>query len=116
MDLAREGGARPGARLSFKFGEDGPDMEVLELTQDRTVRWRCTAGPEEWVGTEVTFALAPGEKETVLRFTHSGWWEAGDFMAHCSCKWAYFLLSLKSWVEDGRGTPYPEDRKISSWG
>jgi hypothetical protein len=25
-------------------------------------------------------------------------------------------LSLKAWVEDGRGTPYPEDRKISVWG
>jgi hypothetical protein len=37
-------------------------------------------------------------------------------MHHCSTKWAYFLLALKAQLEGGRGTPYPDDMKISSWG
>ncbi len=105
-----------GSVVRFRFAEAGPDMKVLELAPDRLVRWRCVAGRPEWIGTEVSFELAHGDRETIVRFSHGGWKESGDFMAHCNCKWAYFLLSLKAWVEDGRGTPYPEDRKISSWG
>jgi hypothetical protein len=33
-------------------------------------------------------------------------------MAHCSARWAYFLLSLKSYLETGRGTPFPEDLRF----
>ena len=36
-------------------------------------------------------------------------------MAHCSMKWATFLLSLKELVETGRGKPSPEDLKIDNW-
>ncbi len=106
-----------GAVVRFRFGSDsGVEMKVLELSQDRRVRWRCVAGPDEWMGTEISFELSPADRETIVRFAHTGWREAGELMAHCNCKWGYFLLSLKTWVEDGKGTPYPEDRKISSWG
>ncbi len=110
----------PGAVIRFRFQDGSADMEMLELLPDRRVRWRCVAGPEDWVGTEISFDLgaggAAGSRETVVHFAHQGWREAGEYMAHCNTKWAYFLLSLKAWVEDGRGTPYPEDRKISVWG
>lgn len=106
----------PGALIRFRFGDRGHDMKVLELIPDRRVRWVCMDGPDGWVGTEVCFELAPADGETVLHFSHTGWPDAGELMAHWNCKWGYFLLSLKGWVEDGRGTPYPEDRKISSWG
>jgi hypothetical protein len=33
-------------------------------------------------------------------------------MAHCSARWAYFLLSLKGLAETGKGTPFPEDLKF----
>jgi hypothetical protein len=33
-------------------------------------------------------------------------------MARCSARWASFLLSLKSYAETGRGTPFPEDLKF----
>jgi uncharacterized protein YndB with AHSA1/START domain len=110
----------PGSVVRFRFGESGAgmdaNMEMIELSPDRQVKWRCVDGPKEWVGTEISFALSPGARETILHFAHSGWREPVEYMAHCNSKWGYFLLSLKTWVEDGRGTPYPEDRKISSWG
>ena len=37
-------------------------------------------------------------------------------MHHCSTKWAYFLLGLKSGLEGGAATPYPGDMAISTWG
>ena len=36
-------------------------------------------------------------------------------MAHCSTKWATFLLSLRDLVETGKGKPAPADLKISNW-
>jgi hypothetical protein len=105
-----------GGKVEFFFGspERVAVMEVADVT-DTSVTWNCIGGPEEWVGGVLTFDLEPAPGETVLKFTHS-WREPVDFMFHCSTKWAYFLLSLKASVEEGEGTPYPGDLKISSWG
>jgi hypothetical protein len=45
-------------------------------------------------------------------FTHADWREPVEFMAHCSARWAYFLLSLKSYAEIGKGTPFPDDLRF----
>jgi hypothetical protein len=37
-------------------------------------------------------------------------------MHHCSTKWAIYLMSLKSLVETGKGTPNPNDPHISGDG
>ena len=108
-----------GDTLSFHFG--GPDrscaMEVRELVPDERVVWRCTAGPEEWVDTEFTFALSQdgADGETVLLFTNDGWREPVEFMHHCTTKWGTFLMSLKDLLETGRGRPAPDDLRISDW-
>lgn len=114
-----DGESAVGGRLQFFFG--GPEastiMEVTELAPATHVEWRCVAGPDEWVGTRLTFDLKPdAEGETVLLFTHADWREPVEFMYHCSAKWAYYLLGLKSWLEGGESVAYPNDAKISSWG
>jgi hypothetical protein len=48
----------------------------------------------------------------VVLFRPADWREPSEFMAHCSARWAYFLLSLKSLAEAGKGTPFPEDLKF----
>jgi hypothetical protein len=105
-----------GGLVQFSFG--GPDrsvgMEVVEVSDTRVV-WRGASGPDEWVGELFTFALEQTGDETVLMFTNS-WREPVDFMFHCSTKWAYFLLGLKASLEGGKGTPFPGDLQISSWG
>ena len=112
-----EGDPTVGGTLQFWFGrEQGRTVtyDVAEVTDDR-VAWRCVAGPEEWVGQLFTFDLEQSGSETVLRFTQT-WREPVDFMGHCSTKWGYFLLGLKSSLEGGEGTPYPGELQISSWG
>ena len=52
------------------------------------------------------------DAETAVLFTHADWRSPSELMAHCSARWAYFLLSLKSYVETGCGTPFPEDLKF----
>jgi len=108
------GDSKEGSTVEFYFGQPEPAavMEVTRLDPDGQVRWSCVGGADEWVGTKLTFELTPKDDETVVLFTHADWQDPSDFMAHCSARWAYFLLSLKSLVEAGKGTPSPEDLKF----
>lgn len=115
------GASRPGGTIDFRFSSPsgerigGMTMEVLSLDRDRNVHWRCKAGPEEWIGTDVVFQLAPDGDHTIVRFGHRNWRQAVEFTEHCSTKWATFMLSLKDLVETGKGRPSPDDVKIDNW-
>ncbi|GLH74866.1 activator of HSP90 ATPase [Geothrix limicola] len=97
-----------GHTLDFGFCR----MTVLESDPAGLVHWKCSAGPEEWVGTEMIFNLVWKEGQTFILFTHGNWREPVEFMHHCSTKWAAFLLSLRDWLETGAGRPTPHDLKI----
>jgi hypothetical protein len=101
--------------LEFRFKAGGFDMKVLELQPGKRVLWQVVDGPEEWIGTKVSFDLKQDDGYTVVLFKHQGWKEPVEFMHHCSTKWAAFLLSLKSLVETGKGAPAPNDIKIDNW-
>ena len=121
------GDSRVGGSIRVRFlepGNGGPepprergrmDLEITRLDPGRDVAWRVTAGPPEWIGTDVTFTLAPGDGQTLVLFGHRHWREATEFTAHCSMKWATFLLSLKQLAETGTGRPSPDDLKIDNW-
>ena len=115
------GDEQVGGRIEFVFRTESGDikgkmvMEVLELNSDKNVRWRCVDGPPEWVGTDLTFDLSQQDGQTIIMFGHRAWREAVEFTAHCSMKWAVFLLSLRAYVETGKGKPSPHDLKIDNW-
>jgi uncharacterized protein YndB with AHSA1/START domain len=90
-------------------------IRVLTLQPNHSVHWRFESGPTEWIGTEVAFVLKQEGEQTIVLFSHNGWREAVEFTAHCSMKWATFLLSLKNEVETGQGSPSPNDLKIDNW-
>ena len=48
-------------------------MEVVALDFNRKVQWHVTAGPEEWVGTDVTFILSQQDDYTIVLFRHQHW-------------------------------------------
>jgi len=91
------------------------NYELTKLNPDKAVHWRFKAGPAEWIGTDVTFDLSRDGDQTLIVFGHRNWREAVEFMAHCSMKWATFLLSLRELVETGTGRPAPDDLKIDNW-
>jgi uncharacterized protein YndB with AHSA1/START domain len=114
------GESRVGGVITVRFRDHGVekgrmDLEVVKLNPGREVHWRVKAGPSEWLGTDVTFSLAEEGDYTVIAFGHRNWREAVAFTAHCSMKWATFLLSLRELVETGRGRPSPDDLKIDNW-
>lgn len=107
------GAAGVGSIIQFRFGDDGPDFEITELVRGRLVRWRHSGKmPPDWIGTEILFELREDGKQTLLNFSHYNWGQADEFLAHCSSKWAMFMMSIKSCIETGRGQPFPDDVHI----
>jgi uncharacterized protein YndB with AHSA1/START domain len=115
------GESKPGGKIEFTFRTPAGEivgkmvMEVTGHDAPKTVRWRCVDGPPDWIGTRFTFELSKQDDQTILVFGHRDWAEASESMAHCSMKWAVFLLSLKDYVQTGKGNPSPGDLKIDNW-
>lgn len=95
-----------GGTLKFGFPQHELDFKVLEAEPGKSVRWRCTTGPDDWMGTEIRVALEQGEGETKVYFKHAGWREETKFMSHCSSQWAYFLIAMKRHFEAGADMAY----------
>jgi uncharacterized protein YndB with AHSA1/START domain len=110
-----QGDSEVGGVLQFRFGGGGFDMKVLELKPLKRVVWQVADGPEEWLGTKVSFDIKQNGDWTIVLFKHQGWKEPVEFMHHCSSKWAVFLLSLKALRETGKGAPWPNEIKLDSW-
>jgi uncharacterized protein YndB with AHSA1/START domain len=109
------GESKVGGVMQFRFGTGGFDMKVRELGPAKRVLWQVIDGPEEWVGTKISFDLKQSDDWTIVLFKHEGWKEPVEFMHHCSTKWGVFLLSLKSLLETGKGGPWPNEIKLDSW-
>lgn len=109
------GESKVGRVIQFRFGSNGFDMKVLELQPTERVLWQVVDGPQEWLGTRISFDLKQNGNWTSVLFKHADWKEPVEFMHHCSSKWAVFLLSLKSLLETGMGAPWPNEIKLDSW-
>ncbi len=115
-----QGESKVGGTLRFRFSAGGVDvggfeMKVLELNPAKRVLWQVADGPAEWIGTKISFDLKQEGEYVIVLFKHQDWNEPVEFMHHCSTKWAIFLMSLKSLLETGKGTPNPDDIKIDNW-
>jgi uncharacterized protein YndB with AHSA1/START domain len=110
-----QGETKVGGVLQFRFGAGGFHMKVLELRPARRVLWQVVDGPTEWIGTKISFDLAQRGDWTIVLFKHEGWKEPVEFMHHCSTKWGIFLLSLKLFLESGKGASWPNEIKLDSW-
>ncbi len=86
----------------FRQGAFVIQFEVAELEQDEKVRWISRQGPPQWAGTNVTWQLTPVHSGTKLLFTHDGFAQVDERTGRA---WVYFLASLKSYLETGKGTP-----------
>ncbi len=77
-------------------------FEVAELDEGSKVHWISRQGPPQWAGTSVTWQLTPVHNGTKLIFTHEGFAQVDE---RTRGNWVYFLDSLKSYLETGKGTP-----------
>jgi uncharacterized protein YndB with AHSA1/START domain len=97
-----------GSLAEFRFNRWGAGVlqfEVAELDAGEKVRWISRQGPPQWAGTSVTWQLTPVQNGTKLVFTHDGFAQVDEVYERIHGNWEYFLDSLKSYLETGKGTP-----------
>jgi hypothetical protein len=78
--------AQVGAIAEFGFGQSSMKMEVETVEPPPKMAWKALSGPPHWSGTKVFFELEGADSSTVL---------------------------LKGYLENGKGTPNPDD--VAFW-
>ena len=67
-----QGESTVGGVIQFRFPEGGFDMKVLELRPAERMLWELVDGPEEWIGTTVSFDLKQEGDYAIVLFKHQG--------------------------------------------
>ena len=96
-----------GSLGEFRFRPPAGDLqfEVAEVIQNKHLHWISRQGPLHWAGTSVIWQLEPIHNGTRLLFTHDGFVKKDEAYEQTRGNWDYFLDSLKSYLETGKGTP-----------
>jgi uncharacterized protein YndB with AHSA1/START domain len=105
------------ATIEPKVGADGEfgfygrrfvaKVTVEELDPVTRVRW--TVANAAWPANEIEFNLKAVANDTTLVFAHRGFPRADDAYASATTRWGFYLLSLKRYLQTGKGTPNPDD-------
>lgn len=93
------------AEFSFNNGEVKFRMKIVKLIPNRLVVWRCVGGHPEWNDTQITFDLRAQRDKTVMSFSHTHWQSMNGLYPQCNFDWAHYLMSLRAYVERGKGFP-----------
>ena len=104
-----------GEKLEFWFyGHFSAEMMVTALKANELVQWLVTErGIPDWANTEIEFKISRQSYQTILHLRHSKWREDAEMFPECSMHWAIYLLSLKEFVETGKGRPHPYDLPVN---
>jgi uncharacterized protein YndB with AHSA1/START domain len=85
-------------------------VNVQELKPAARVAWKITSsGQPAFADTTVSFDLRADGHDTLLAFAHRGFKQADDGYAGATTRWGYYLVSLKQYLEAGKGSPNPDD-------
>jgi len=96
-----------GSLAEFRFQKWGAgtlQFEVAGLDAGERVRW-ISKNPPFWSGTSVTWQITPVQNGTQLVFTHDGFAQVDAIYEQSRNNWEYFLASLRSYLETGKGNP-----------
>jgi uncharacterized protein YndB with AHSA1/START domain len=95
------------AEFRFSQGTFVIQFEVARLDEESKVYWVTRQGPStgHWTGTSVSWQLEPVPNGTKLVFTHDNFAQADRRYEMTRSWWEYFLDSLSSYLETGKGTP-----------
>ncbi len=85
-------------------------IEIVALTTPSHVKWRVTNAA--WPADTIEFDLTPEKTDTRLAFAHRGWAQADQRYASANTRWGAYLLSMKQYLETGKGAPNPDDADI----
>jgi uncharacterized protein YndB with AHSA1/START domain len=92
--------------VRFNQGAAVRRFEVANLDAPEHVRWLVRQGPQPWAGTSVRWYLTPEHGRIRVVFTHDRLPKEGALYTQTRAEWDFYLDSLRSYLEIGRGTPY----------
>jgi uncharacterized protein YndB with AHSA1/START domain len=88
-------------------------VKVVELDPPEHVAWDAVSSTGGgFDGTTISFDLKSEDDITSLLFAHRGFTAGANNIASATTRWGFYLLSLKRYVETGKGTPNPEDTEL----
>jgi uncharacterized protein YndB with AHSA1/START domain len=93
------------AEFGFYGGQFTMKFQVTKLEPAKKVNWTVLQSGPDWAGTHITWDLTPDDKGTKVLFGHRDWTKTDGSFASVNYNWGYFLTSLKSYLETGKGTP-----------
>jgi hypothetical protein len=88
-------------------------MKLIEVVPNQKVVWQVldnyfkfTKDKSEWKGTKVVFEIAPGGKQTEIKFTHQGLVPQYECYEICREAWTHYVEdSLRDLITTGKGQP-----------
>jgi uncharacterized protein YndB with AHSA1/START domain len=94
-------------RFVLEAGVKEVRFAIDELAPAR-LAMTCTAETNnaDWLGTKLVFALAPAGAGTRVQLVHSGFAARNETYERTIQGWAFFVGSLKRYVETGIGEPH----------
>jgi uncharacterized protein YndB with AHSA1/START domain len=93
------GEEKPGDTLLFIFSENHHEMKISKLDPQKEIKWECTVGHPEWVGTTVDFTIEVKEDKCILHFAQEGWASKTKFFEQCNEVWAGNIADIKKLAE-----------------
>ena len=87
-----------------------PKVRIEELKPPQRIEWKVTNAA--WGGDTIVFEFRPEGADTRLSFFHRGFKEADQRYASNTTRWGFYLLSLKNYLETGKGSPNPDDADL----
>jgi hypothetical protein len=83
---------------------------VEELSPVSRVRWKVSNAA--WPCSDIEFNLKAEGNDATLVFAHHGFPRADEGYAGATTRWGLYLLSLKRYLETGKGMPNPDDSEL----
>jgi uncharacterized protein YndB with AHSA1/START domain len=93
------------AQFTFNHGNTVVRLKIVKLMPNRTVVWHCIAGFPEWEDTQISFDLEAIREGTLVHFSHRGWRRTTGSYPKFNFEWAKYLVSLRNYLEKGKGFP-----------
>jgi uncharacterized protein YndB with AHSA1/START domain len=102
-----------GSASSVFTGIGSPSKSGWQNVPSAHVGWSNVSSTRgSFDGTTIVFDLKPDGNDTTLLFAHRGFKNADDEYASATTRWGYYLLSLKRYLETGKGSPNPHDTDL----
>ncbi len=82
-------------------------FRATKMLPAKRVFWLCSAGPDEWIDTQLWWEIKAIDSETCrLDFKHMNWKKDDGLFPLCNSTWGSLLQHLKEYCEAGKVNPW----------